>query len=70
MVEEKHKNQISSFKRETLQQLLDLSDKKSFTLRYLKPALKEGLIEMTIPDKPTSRLQQYQLTVSGRSINH
>jgi len=65
MLEEKRKNQISSFKREALQQLLGLSDKKSFTLRYLKPALKEGLIEMTIPDKPTSRLQQYRLTVLG-----
>ncbi len=67
---ENKSHNTSQFKRETLQALLGLKDKKSFSLRYLKPALKEGLIEMTIPDKPTSRLQQYQLTVIGRSIHH
>lgn len=56
---------INSFKRETLQQLLKLKDKKSFTQRYLKPALAEKFIEMTIPDKPTSRLQEYRLTALG-----
>lgn len=30
-------------------------------------ALAGGLIEMTLPDKPTSRLQQYRLTAAGRS---
>ncbi|MGR7920137.1 Fic family protein [Zobellella denitrificans] len=41
--------------RETLQAALGLSDRKSFRERYLKPALDDGLIEMTIPDKPNSR---------------
>lgn len=33
------------------------------TLRdnYLHPALQAGLIEMTLPDKPNSRLQNYHL---------
>ena len=62
---QKQQHNISCFKRETLQQLLGLSDKKSFTLRYIKPALQADLIEMTIPDKPTSRWQQYQLTALG-----
>jgi len=57
---------VETFKRETLQQLLKLKDKKSFTQRYLKPALEEKVIEMTIPDKPTSRLQQYRLTKVGK----
>ena len=48
--------------REALQSALGLSDRKSFRARYLKPALKAGLIEMTIPDKPNSRLQKYRLT--------
>ncbi|MDD2316197.1 MAG: Fic family protein [Desulfobacterales bacterium] len=52
--------------RETLQSALGLSDRKSFRERYLKPALTDGLIEMTIPDKPNSRLQKYRLTDKGR----
>ena len=38
--------------REALQSVLGLLDRKSFRERYLKPALADGLIEMTIPDKP------------------
>lgn len=52
--------------REALQSALRLSDRKSFRERYLKPALADGLIEMTIPDKPNSRLQKYCLTAKGR----
>lgn len=52
--------------REALQSSLDLRDRKSFRDRYLKPALAGGLIEMTIPEKPNSRLQRYRLTDKGR----
>jgi len=52
--------------REALQAALGLSDRKSFRERYLKPALADGLIEMTIPDKPNSRLQKYRLIDKGR----
>jgi hypothetical protein len=52
--------------REALQAAIGLSDRKSFRERYLKPALADGLIKMTIPDKPNSRLQQYRLTAKGR----
>lgn len=52
--------------REALQSALGLLDRKSFRERYLKPALADGLIEMTIPDKPNSRLQKYRLTDQGR----
>ena len=62
-------DKTSQFKREVLQGVLGLKDKKSFSLRYLKPALAEGLIEMTIPDKPTSRSQQYRLTVLGKTMD-
>ncbi len=49
-------------RREALQAALGLRDRKSFRERYLKPALADGLIEMTVPEKPNSRLQQYRLT--------
>ena len=54
--------------REALQDALELQDRKSFRERYLKPALAEGLIEMSIPDKPNSRLQRYRLTDKGRTV--
>ena len=36
--------------------------------RYLEPALAEGLVELTIPDKPKSRLQRYRLTEKGKAL--
>jgi len=54
--------------RSELQQALGLKDRKSFTARYLKPALDAGLVEMTIPDKPSSRLQRYRLTTQGKEL--
>lgn len=47
--------------RSELQEALSLKDRESFRERYIKPALEAGVIEMTIPDKPDSRLQQYWL---------
>jgi hypothetical protein len=54
--------------RNELQAHLSLKDRESFRERYLKPALEAGLVEMTIPDKPNSRLQQYRLTAQGRKL--
>ncbi len=55
-------------RRGDLQEALGLTDRKHFRKNYLLPALKEGLIEMTVPDKPTSRLQRYRLTDAGREV--
>ncbi len=52
--------------REEIQGVLGLQDRKSFRERYLVPALADGLIEMTLPGKPNSRLQRYRLTDQGR----
>jgi hypothetical protein len=54
--------------RSSLQKALNLKGRTNFEDRYLKPALAFGLIEMTIPDKPKSRLQKYQLTETGVAL--
>lgn len=51
--------------RQELQDKLKLSDREHFRLNYLKSALDSEFIEMTIPDKPNSRLQKYRLTEKG-----
>ena len=50
----------------TLQKKLGLKHRQTFRENYLHPALENGLIERTIPEKPTSRLQKYRLTENGR----
>jgi len=39
---------------------LGLSHRPTFRKIYLQPTLDAGLIERTIPDRPTSRLQEYR----------
>jgi Fic family protein len=58
---------IGSMSREQLQQQLGLADRKSFRQAYLQPALEQELIEMTLPDKPQSKLQQYRITLAGKA---
>lgn len=47
---------------------LQLSGRDNFEKLYLLPSLAAGLIERTIPAKPTSRLQKYRLTDKGRKV--
>ena len=44
------------------------SDRTKFRNQVLNPLLDAGLIEMTIPDKPRSRLQKYRLTPKGQNL--
>lgn len=38
---------------------LNLKDNKNFMKNYIKPMIKQGLIEMTEPDVPTSNNKKY-----------
>ena len=51
-----------------IMQLLELKHRPTFLYDYLKPALEQGFIEMTIPDKPNSSLQKYRLTILGKQL--
>ena len=42
-----------------LMEKVGIKTKDSFRDNYLRPAMEMGMIEMTIPDKPTSRNQRY-----------
>jgi Fic family protein len=59
------KNSLSA---SALMQKLDLSHRPTFRKNYLHPALDKCLIEMTVPDKPNSRLQKYRITPKGIAI--
>ena len=45
-----------------LMELLGLKHRPTFRNNYLLPAIEKGLVEMTIPESPNSRLQKYRRT--------
>jgi ATP-dependent DNA helicase RecG len=49
-----------------LREALNVTHRHYFRRQYIQPALEMGLIEYTIPEKPSSRLQRYRLTRKGR----
>lgn len=51
-----------------LREAMNLKHRENFRIQHLDPALTEGLIEMTILDKPNSRLQKYRLTTAGEQL--
>ena len=48
-----------SYKARELQEKLGLKSTAGLKRNYIEPALRQGLIAMTLPDKPTSRNQRY-----------
>ena len=38
---------------------LGLKSKENFRKNYMNPALEQGFVKMTLPDKPNSRNQRY-----------
>ena len=51
-----------------IQKLLNLNHRETFLNNYLKPLLRSGWLEPTIPDKPRSSRQMYRLTERGRAV--
>lgn len=54
--------------RASIQAGLELKDRHHFIESYLNPALGAGLIEMTLPDKPTSRHERYRRPAKGEEF--
>ncbi len=48
--------------------LVQMKHRPTFSENYIKPALENKLLEMTIPDKPRSKNQKYRLTKLGRQL--
>ncbi|MCG6535008.1 MAG: transcriptional regulator [Syntrophales bacterium LBB04] len=59
---------VGEMKRTDIQEALALRHEDYFREAYLTPALTAGMIEMTIPGKPTSSKQKYRLTQKGRDL--
>lgn len=51
-----------------LMRFMKLTHKPNFRKNYLQPAIELGLIEITIPEKPSSSKQKYRLTSKGKSL--
>ena len=51
-----------------LQNMLGVSNRLHFVEAYLTPALKAGLIEMTLSDNPKSGKQHYRRTAIGEAL--
>jgi len=47
---------------------MDLTDRTKFRRKYIHPLLEVGIIEQTMPEKPNSRNQKYQLTAKGLEL--
>ena len=54
--------------RAQVQQALGLLHRENFRKHYLVPALRAGILEMTLLDNPKSSRQQYRLTAKGELL--
>lgn len=51
-----------------LMKIAGRTDRTKFRNQVLNPLLRDGLLEMTIPQKPSSPLQKYRITPKGRAL--
>ena len=59
---------VGEMSRDEIMFKLDLRHRQHFQKNYIEPSIKEKLIEMTLPDKPTSKNQKYRLTRKGLAL--
>jgi len=52
----------------TLLSILKRTDRSKFRKHVLRPLIDEGLLELTIPDKPRSQHQKYRITLAGKEV--
>ena len=51
--------------RQELQTAMNLKNADHFRKAYIVPAIAAGVLEMTLPEHPNSRMQRYRLTNKG-----
>lgn len=51
-----------------LMSALDWKHRTKFRNQFITPLINQGLLAMTVPDKPNSRLQQYITTDAGKKL--
>lgn len=56
--------------RSELQGLLSIKNRDYFRTDYLNPAISQGYVELTVPDKPNSQNQKYRLTAKGIALKY
>lgn len=49
-------------------ELIGRSDRTKFRNQVLKPLLEDGLLGLTVPDKPSSSLPKCRLTQKGKAL--
>ena len=50
--------------------LFGRTDRTKFRKHILQPLVEDGLLELTIPDRPTSKNQKYRITPAGKEVLH
>ena len=61
---------VGEMGRSELQELLSIKNRDYFRKDYLNPAINNGYIELTIPDKLNSQNQKYRLTKRGIELRN
>ena len=60
--------QTGSLSAAELRTLMCVRNVSDFHARYIRPMLKRGLIEHTLPNAKRSKFQKYRLTRRGRAV--